>query len=118
MISKQGFMNCIGAKSKDAYSIRLLIGIDAGLATGCEVTVDFEGIARAALVWINPVFTYGEPSTLKHTVVQISTENPKFFLKRARIFNLLNSLLLMFVASTPVDKITAPEAACHFCSKV
>lgn len=117
MISKQEFMNCIGAKSKVAYSIRLLIRTDAGLATGCEVTVDFEGIAGAALVWINPVFAYGDQSTLKHTVVQISTEKPKFFVKCTRILILLNSLLLI-LASTPVDKITAPEAECHFCSKV
>lgn len=78
-------MNCIGAKSKVTHSIGLLIWIDAGFAPGCEVTVDFEGIPGAALVWINPVFACGEPSTLKHPVLPMSTE--KLFMKRARIFD-------------------------------
>ena len=55
-----------GYRSRGTYSIGLLIWIDAGFAPGSEVTEDFEGIPRAALVWIDPVFAWGEPSTLKH----------------------------------------------------
>uniref|UniRef100_A0A3B5KSG6 Uncharacterized protein n=1 Tax=Xiphophorus couchianus TaxID=32473 RepID=A0A3B5KSG6_9TELE len=39
------------------YPFRLLIRVDTTLSTCCEVAVDLEGVPRAALVWINPVFT-------------------------------------------------------------
>lgn len=39
--------------------------MDAGLAPGGEVTVDFEGVARAALVGIDPVLACGEANTAK-----------------------------------------------------
>lgn len=73
-----------GYKSSVTYSIGLLIWIDAGFASGGEVTVDFEGIPWAALVRINPVFAWGEPSTLKHLM---STENAKAqFLYAQKLF--------------------------------
>lgn len=46
------------------HSVGLLIGVDAGLAPGGEVTVDFEGVAGAALVGINPVLACGEANTV------------------------------------------------------
>lgn len=42
------------------HSIRLLIRVDAGLASCREVTVHFEGVSRATLVWIDPVLACGE----------------------------------------------------------
>lgn len=75
----------MGPKPKGTHSIRLLIRIDAGFAPGCEVTVDFEGVAGAALVGINPVFTYEEPNIIKHLVLCMSGENTKFFAKYKRI---------------------------------
>lgn len=73
-----------GHKSCVTYSIGLLIWIDAGFAPSSEVTVHFEGIPWAALVWINPVFAWGEPSTVKHLV---SKENAKAqFLSAQKLF--------------------------------
>lgn len=49
---------------KRTYPFRLLIWEDAALSTCCEVAVNLEGVSRAALVWINPVFTWrGEELT-------------------------------------------------------
>ena len=45
----------VGDVENVTHSIRLLIGVDAGLASCCEVTVDLEGVSRASLVWIDPV---------------------------------------------------------------
>uniref|UniRef100_A0A3B3WR72 Uncharacterized protein n=1 Tax=Poecilia mexicana TaxID=48701 RepID=A0A3B3WR72_9TELE len=45
------------ARSGQTYPFRLLIREDTTLSTCCEVAVDLEGVPRAALVWINPVFT-------------------------------------------------------------
>lgn len=53
---QRGSYESRGYKSKATYSIGLLIRIDAGFALGGEVTVYFEGISWAALVWINVVF--------------------------------------------------------------
>uniref|UniRef100_A0A8C6VYQ6 Uncharacterized protein n=1 Tax=Nothobranchius furzeri TaxID=105023 RepID=A0A8C6VYQ6_NOTFU len=52
--AKQGNSLSISLTSQ-TYSIRLFVRIDAGLPSRCKVTVDLEGIPRAALVWIDPV---------------------------------------------------------------
>lgn len=47
--------------------------MDAGLAPGSEVTVDFEGVAGAALVGINPVLACGEANS--QTLVSATSPN-------------------------------------------
>lgn len=44
-------------KQIGTYSLRFSVWIDAGLTASCEITVNFEGISRTALVRINPIFT-------------------------------------------------------------
>lgn len=82
-------VNCAGGPPRGVtHSVGLLIGMDAGLAPGGEVTVDFEGVARAALVGIDPVLACGEANTAKrHT---------KLFIEERRISR--PSVKLIFVA--------------------
>jgi hypothetical protein len=41
----------------ETYASRLLVGVDTGLSSSGEITVDLEGVSSTALVRIDPVFT-------------------------------------------------------------
>jgi hypothetical protein len=47
---------CVG--DAGTHPLRLLVGEDARRPSCCEVAVDFEGVPGAALVGIDPVFTW------------------------------------------------------------
>lgn len=59
ILQKHG-RNCQQSPPKQigTYALWLSVWINASLTTRCEITVNFEGISWAALVRINPIFTW------------------------------------------------------------
>ena len=49
--------NSVDTARADAHPLALLVREEAAFSSSCEVAVNLEGVPRAALVWINPVFT-------------------------------------------------------------
>lgn len=69
--SSQSVLLC-ACQENISYPFALFIGEDAALATCCEVTVHFERVSGAALVRINPVFTWKESTYSLWWIVLLS----------------------------------------------